>query len=192
MRPLRYSTSRSLVVGRSLTTHAMAVSILAAALTGCMAQGSPTPLAAVTASPAITLPAPSPSPGASPAEIHVVDQNPTVGAVIWAERIDPVTSAPGPRVRSFSAEAPTLFAVLPVANLPPGTVLRAEWTYNNTPLEALTRAVVIQEPYAEGWIAFSLTRSGDTLWPAGEYAITVSVNDVIAQAATITVAEPDA
>ncbi|MER3436142.1 MAG: hypothetical protein C4346_00040 [Chloroflexota bacterium] len=121
-----------------------------------------------------------------------MDQNPTVGTVIWTERIDPVTSAPGPRVSSLSAAAPTIFAVLPVANLPPGTVLRADWTYNNTPLEALTRAVIIQEPYAKGWIAFSLTRSGDTLWPVGEYAITVSVNDVIAQAATITVAEPDA
>lgn len=183
---------RSQVVGRSLTAYAMAMSILAAALTGCMAQGSPTPRVAVTASPTIAQTAPSPSPGASPAEVKVFAQNPTVGTVIWAERIDPVTSAPGPRVRSFGAETRTIYAVLPVAKLSPGTVLRADWAYNNTPLEALTRAVIVQEPYAEGWIAFSLTRSGETLWPAGEYAITVSVNNEIAQTATIAIGGPGA
>jgi hypothetical protein len=187
MRSVNYAPIRAQVVERSLTAHAIAVSILTAALTGCMAQGSPTPRAAITASPTIALPAPSPSPGASAAEIQELDQNPTVGSVIWTERIDPVTSAPGPSVTFFSVDAPSIFAVVPIANLPPGTVLRADWTYNTTPLEALTRAVIIHGPYAKGWIAFSLTRSGETLWPAGEYAITVSVNDVLARTATVAV-----
>jgi hypothetical protein len=150
-----------------------------------MNQGVPEIRATATPTPELVAPASPSAPVASP---HgTTSSSPTIGAVIWAESADPVTAAPGPSVRIYTSDAPGMYAVLPVANLQPGDMVRAEWTYNDTPLEALTRTFIIQAPYTEGWIAFSIVRSRDALWPAGTYAITVSVNDVVAQTATIEV-----
>ncbi len=159
--------------------------LVGAALTGCMNHCVPETRATVTPTPDLMAPVSPPAPVASPRSAP--SPPPAIGAVIWAESIDPVTAAPGPSVREYASDAPGLHAVLPAANLQPGDMVRAVWTYNDTPLEALTRTIIIQAPYTAGWIAFSIVRGTDAPWPAGTFAITVSVNDAAVQTATIEV-----
>lgn len=170
---------------KAIIARVAAAWLVGTVLTGCMNQGVPETRATATSTPRLVVPEPLPSPAASPQDTS--PSSPTIGTVVWAVSVDPVTAEPGLAVSVYTPDATGIYAVLPVAHLRPGDMVRAEWTYNDTPLEALTRTFIVQEAYTEGWIAFSVVRGKDTPWPAGTYAITISINGEVAQSATVEV-----
>jgi hypothetical protein len=109
-----------------------------------------------------------------------------IGAIVWASEIDADLGTPTETVDSFSSEDRTIYAVVPVSNVPENTVISAAWSYNNTSLDALLTTVTIATGQHAEWIEFHLTRSDD-LWPDGEYAIAISVDGEVAQQADVTV-----
>jgi hypothetical protein len=110
----------------------------------------------------------------------------TIGAVIWASEIDPETGAPSEIVDAFTSGTRTIYAVVPVSNVPENTVIVADWTYNNTSLDALSTSVTILPDQTPKWLEFHLSRSEDR-WPDGTYAIAISVGDEVVQQAEIEV-----
>jgi hypothetical protein len=123
---------------------------------------------------------------AGPALTRTPPMSLEIGAVVWTAAVDAQTKAPTGAVDSFPADAPTLYAALPVRNLPPNTILTAEWTYNSTSLDRLTTTAVSPYGIAAGWVDFHLTRS-DEPWPDGSYAISISVDGQVIQTADIAV-----
>lgn len=166
----------------------LVIVLTSASLAGCSAgnadRGTPT----ATATTPLTAPATSPSPstGAGVAASPVATRL-QVGSIVWATAVDPATKAPTEPVDAFPDTAPILYAAVPVQQLTPGVVLTAQWSYNDTPLTALTSAVVAERAAAETWVAFHLERVGDVAWPAGDYQIVVLVNGQPARTAQVEV-----
>jgi hypothetical protein len=168
--------------------------LVAVACSGSSDAPKPTPTPAPTASP---VPSPIPSPVASPSPLPDLAATPgvftsaqaDVGKVVWSTSLDPATNAPTHRVTALTANVTTIFATLPVYRVKPGTVFTAKWTYNNTPVEALTSHVTAGGSYAEAWIEFHITRAANQPWPAGTYEVTVLVGDQqqVAEQATVRV-----
>jgi hypothetical protein len=114
---------------------------------------------------------------------------PVLGDIVWTTDVDAQTKEPTSPVDAFTTEASTIYAALLVRNLPPGTVLTAEWTYNATSLDGLTTRVAVVAGAGEEWVVFHLTRSEEP-WPDGVYAISVSVDGEAAVRAEVGVEEP--
>ena len=115
-----------------------------------------------------------------------------VGPVVWTTRVDPATKAPLERVNSFPADAQAIVATVPLARVETGTILAASWTYNGTPIEGLGGSVTAATAARDVWVAFDLTRQVAEPWPAGTYAILVTVDGRPAQASEVTIEEGDA
>jgi hypothetical protein len=132
-----------------------------------------------------TLPAPS---GAGTPVPATAMPAPAIDAIVWAASVDPATQAPSQRVTSFSTDAPGIYACFSATNLNAGAVVEASWTYNKTSLDAFTTRLVLPDAAPQRWIAVHLTRDPNVPWPAGTYAVTVSVNGKTAQQAAVEVA----
>jgi len=112
-----------------------------------------------------------------------------IGPVVWATELEPGTNAPRAAVEIVPAEAPAIYATVPVLRLEPGAVLTASWSYNGTPLPAFDGRLVADRGQAGGWAEFHIARSGDAPWPPGVYSIAVAVDGQVAQEAAVLVGE---
>lgn len=108
-----------------------------------------------------------------------------LGPIVWATAIDASTNAPTPAVDVVPVDAPRIYASVPVGRLQRGTVLDARWTYNGTPLIGVEGTVTAERDQRGGWVAFLLSREDGEPWPAGVYAVVVSVDGVVAHASAI-------
>ncbi len=149
---------------------------LVSVLVGCGGDDAPTN---VTVTAETTTTPSGPAPTQPPASLEI-------GAVVWTTEVDPQTKAPTQAVDAFPDDAPTIFAALPVRDLPPGTMLTADWTYNSTSLDGLTTTAVAPSGAASGWVEFHLTRSAEP-WPDGTYAISVSAGGEVVQTAEVAI-----
>jgi hypothetical protein len=113
----------------------------------------------------------------------------TVGPIVWATEIDPATGAPIEPVTSYHPDAPRIIAVMQTSGLSAGSAVEATWEYNNTSLDAFLTRLVSATSAAESWISFHIERSPDVPWPVGTYRITVSLNGIAVQQASIEVTE---
>lgn len=135
---------------------------------------TPTPDGTATAAALALAAGPSPTPTSIPA--------PSYGDVVWTTAVDAQTKEPTSPVEAFTTDVQTIYAAIPVQNVPPNTVLTADWTYNATSLDGLTTSAELASATEDTWVEFHLTRSDD-LWPDGTYAISVSVDgEVVANA----------
>lgn len=115
-----------------------------------------------------------------------------LGEIEWAREIDPETNAPARRATGFVTTDPAIHAVVPVVRILQGTVVAARWSFNGEPVPVLDSEVTADRSYERGWIAFSLTKPADQIWPTGEYAITILVNGVEALNGSMIVRVPSA
>jgi hypothetical protein len=159
---------------------------LAAVIAGCggddASNGSQGTVSSADASATTAAAVLSSGPSATP----TIVPTPSFGDVVWATEVDPQTKAPVGAVDAFASDAPTLYAVVPVRNLPENTTLIADWTYNETSLDGLTSTATTASTIEEGWVEFHLTRSAEN-WPDGTYAITVRVDGQVVQTAEVAV-----
>jgi hypothetical protein len=150
---------------------------------------------APTATPTVLAATPAPSPAASPSPLPDFAATPgvftssqaDVGKIVWTTAIDPTTKAPTGRATELTPTIETIYAALPVYRVQPGTVFTAKWTYNNTPVDALTSQVTASGGYDEAWIEFHLTRAANQPWPTGTYQVTVLVGGQQAEQGTVQV-----
>jgi hypothetical protein len=111
--------------------------------------------------------------GATPASATPA---PALEEILWAVTIDPNSDAPLTVTRRYPVDTTRLTASVLATNLPPSTTVDAAWSYNNTSLDAFTTRVVIQDPAPRRWLSFHLDRNSETPWPAGTYAIQISLD----------------
>jgi hypothetical protein len=113
-----------------------------------------------------------------------------LGALVWAATIDPATNAPLQTAATFAPEVPRITATAPVHALPAGATVTASWEYNDTSLDDFTTRMVVPEALNERWLAFFIERDPAVAWPEGEYAVTISVNEIVTQHAAVDVVAP--
>jgi hypothetical protein len=111
-------------------------------------------------------------------------------AIEWAREIDPATNAPVRRATAFITTDAIIYAVLPVERIEQGSVVEATWSYNGTPVPALTATVTVEQTYENGWIEFHLTLPQGQIWPTGEYTIAIAINSQQVAESTIEVTVP--
>jgi hypothetical protein len=121
---------------------------------------------------------PSPTPAQLP--------SPSYGDIVWTTAVDAQTKEPSSPVERFFSDVRTIYAALPVRNVPPNTVLTADWAYNATSLDGLTTSAGFASGADDDWVEFHLTRS-DENWPDGTYAISVSVDGEVVASAEVEV-----
>jgi hypothetical protein len=114
-----------------------------------------------------------------------------LGAIVWAATVDPTTNAPLEAATTFAPDAARITAAVPVHALPAGATVTASWEYNNTSLDDFTTRMVLPESLNERWLAFFIERGSEVEWPEGEYAVTISVNEIVTQQAAVDVLAPD-
>lgn len=155
---------------------------------------NPTPTASPRASAAMASPSPtvgaSPSvgPGGTPATIQTADAE--IGQIVWAASLVSETNAPRQRITTFSATAPVIYAVLPVAWVKTGTKIQATWSFDGTPLPAFTTMATIPAEERELWLEFHLDRGKLAAWPSGTYEISIAINGQPATSAKVVVGTP--
>jgi len=113
----------------------------------------------------------------------------TVGKIAWTSSVDPITAAPGQHAKQFGRDAQGIYAVVNVTNLPAGAVLAAIWTYNGESLTLNASSVIPSTMFGEGYVQFHLQRDQGTLWPAGTFAITISLDGKTVQTASVDVVD---
>lgn len=113
-----------------------------------------------------------------------------IGPVVWSTAIDGETNAPVAPVEVVPVGAPAIYATLPVTRVQRGASLGATWTYNGTPLPTLGGAVVANREQVGGWVEFHIARAEDAVWPAGVYAVVVTVDGRLAQESAVRVGAP--
>jgi hypothetical protein len=111
------------------------------------------------------------------------------GPIVWATAVDQATDAPIAPVSTYPPDAPRIIAALQAFGLSAGSVVEATWEYNNTSLDAFSTRLVPADSTAESWISFYLDRRPDVPWPVGTYEVTVSLNGVTVQQASIEITE---
>jgi hypothetical protein len=113
---------------------------------------------------------------------------PEIGAVVWAAEVAPGTNEPLDRVERFSADALTIYAVVPVSRIAAGSVLRASWTYNGVPLEGLEQEITFDAaPDATTWVEFHLSLPTGETWPLGTYEVALKVDGQDVRTASVEV-----
>jgi hypothetical protein len=127
---------------------------------------------------------------ATPARSTPAAHVPAFDQIIWTTGTDPATNAPVDTVSGYSTDAPSIIAALQASNLPSGASVSAQWSYNDTPLDAFGTSLTAAGSVDERWITFRLDRDPGVPWPPGAYAISVSLNGSPVQEATIDVTEP--
>jgi hypothetical protein len=129
---------------------------------------------------------------ASPAASAYVSTNVELGEIEWAREIDPATNAPVRRATGFVTTDDAIHAVIPVIRIMEGAVVSATWSFDGEPVPALDASVTATGSYENGWIAFTLTRPVNDIWPTGIYGITITVDGAEALSAEVLVQVPPA
>ena len=104
-----------------------------------------------------------------------------IGPIAWATAIDPTTKAPHGVVPSFAADDRRLYAVMKVIRLSKGTSIAATWSYNGAPLDGFLRTIKADRDLRGAWLEFHIDLGDADAWPAGIYAIAVTVDGHPAQ-----------
>lgn len=151
-------------------------------LASCGAPGAPAELIA---------PSPVSTRAATPAPHPVATPVPGIGPIQWTSATDPETSAPVDTVTHYVTDAPRIIAASEAIALRAGSVVEARWEYNNTSLDSLTTRLQITADVHQQWLAFTLRRDPDVLWPAGTYRITISLDGVQVQQAAVDVVDAE-
>jgi hypothetical protein len=110
-----------------------------------------------------------------------------IGPVIWTTGVDPTTKAPTSEVRAFPAQARVIYATAQIRRLQKGATIAAAWSYNGTPIEGFDRSVTSADDQRNVWIEFHLDRRNGGAWPAGTYAVTLTVNGHVAEHGAVVV-----
>ena len=110
--------------------------------------------------------------------------------VVWTVGVTPGTNAPAEPVDQFTVDAETIYAVVRVTNVPQGAVLSAAWTYNGVPVEPASSSVTATVPIADGYVEFHLSHAPEVVWPDGTYAVAITLDGKVVQAAQVDVIEP--
>jgi hypothetical protein len=107
-----------------------------------------------------------------------------LGDIRWSS--EATTSAtPVAGLTQLTSDVPRIVANVPAYALSAGSQVSATWSYNNTSLDAFASTLTIDQPRAEQWVTFQLSRDTEAPWPTGVYEITVSLNGQAAQSASI-------
>lgn len=131
------------------------------------------------------------TPGATPATGYRAGPI-ELGSVTWATGVDPATGGPTGIVDRFEPDAAAIVAALPIAQAPAGTRLRADWTYNNTPLNGLSSEAAVVGDGGGRWATFTIDIPDGQRWPAGSYAVAISVDGTRALEASVALADQGA
>jgi hypothetical protein len=136
-------------------------------------------------------PTPTVGPTATNAAVAptVTTAPPSIEAIVWTTAVDSVSNAPLDPIEQFASEDGTIYGVVRAVNLPVGAVLAATWSYNDVPLDGAESTIVPARVYPAGYVEFHLTRSDGQPWPPGIYALTITLDGVSAQSATVDVVE---
>lgn len=171
-------------IGRSAARCRLALlAALALMLSGCGGSpGRPDDLVA---------PSSVPARSATSATPAVATPEPRIGPIRWTSGTDPESSAPVDDVSQYGADALEIIAASEAVALSAGSVVEARWDYNNTSLDALTTRLQITSDVHQQWLAFTLHRDPDVLWPSGAYRITISLDGEQVQQAVVEVVAPE-
>ncbi len=126
----------------------------------------------------------------APETASPVDTTPTIGDITWTTAIASGTRGPVDDVARYSTDAPSIIAVMPAASLPPEAEVEARWAYNSTALDEFATRISGDRGPGDRWITVRLDRAADVLWPAGVYQVTVSLDGVLVQEASVEVIDP--
>ncbi len=133
------------------------------------------------------------TPGAGPVSLGGT----TIGAVVWADEVDPTTQSPAGALETIPDNVAEIYAALPLTSIAAGSVVSASWSYNGVPLATLTSSVTASTATTDTWVAFRLNRVGagtpaprsDEDWPDGDYGVVITVDGQVVQESTVTVEE---
>lgn len=90
-----------------------------------------------------------------------------------AAEVDPALLSPAIKTDVFSTDAPIVYATMLVKNAPEGTVVSADWVYEEEDYTIGTAEVSTTE--TSQYIAFNLTMP-DTGFPEGRYRVDISLD----------------
>ena len=113
------------------------------------------------------------------------------GDVVWALSTDPATGAPVAPVRGFAPEAPAIVAAVPIERAPAGTRFRADWRYNDTPLDGMSSEIVVDGAGDGRWVNFVIAIPEGETWPTGSYEVVISVDAQRALRAAVEVVDAE-
>ncbi len=99
----------------------------------------------------------------------------SMGEVQWATQLDD-SGAPVESLTQVSRTVQVIHAVAQLSAVPPGTRYTAEWTINGQTIEGKSETVEVSDGAASGWISFSLTWTGEALWPVGALGVTITAD----------------
>jgi hypothetical protein len=156
----------------------LVISILVGALAGCVAgDDEPRDPAVETA-----------EAGASGEAPEALNGPPVLGTVTWSTAVQPGTNEPVGVVERFPDSTSVLYAVFPVQRLPKGSSIRASWTFNGTSLDGLEQELTAPRDQVSGWLEFHLERTTQEPWPDGQYAVSLTADNVQIATAEVAVA----
>jgi hypothetical protein len=146
---------------RTRWTRIASLLVVAVLIAGC-SSGDETP--EPTAEPTVQLtPTIEPTPAMS------------MGEVLWAVALDN-TGAPVESLTQVSRTTDVIHAVAELRAVQPGTQYTVEWTINGQAIEGKSETIEVEDGAASGWISFSLTWTGQTLWPVGALGVTITAD----------------
>ncbi|HYJ13292.1 MAG TPA: hypothetical protein VEW66_06855 [Thermomicrobiales bacterium] len=133
--------------------------MLALVLMGCGSADNPDSVPTV--GPATATPQPTPSL--------------QMGQVLFAESIGPDGAAvdPAPQIPRSTT---SIYAVVEVANVQPGSSFSAAWTMDGTAIPELDSQTSLEAGASKGQIAFHLNWDGAALWPVGTLGVTITAD----------------
>lgn len=169
----------------STANRSLGVACLGLACAVLVSCGEPGPAAPTDPSPR----APSHSPAGATATPVATAVKLRIGDIIWATATDPATNAPVEPVLSYRADAPRIIAAVKSQALPTGSIVEATWEYNDTSLDAFATRLTATDSGAERWLSFHITRDPNVPWPAGTYAVTISLDGIPVQQGSVEVSE---
>lgn len=188
-RAARVSGGRRGVLAALLSLLILAVAVPSGQTAKPTPTPSPTAGTAALATPSPTVGAsPGVGPAGTPATIRTADAE--IGHIVWAASLAPDTNAPRQRITTFSATAPAIYAVLPVAWVSKGTKIQATWSFDGTPLPTFTTTATMPAEERELWLEFHLERGDLPAWPSGTYMISIAINGQPATSAKVVVGTP--
>jgi len=98
-----------------------------------------------------------------------------LGELTWTTGIDE-SGAPVDILEEFSRHDLVIYAAVEVENAPAGETLSANWSLDEEPIDAIDSTVTIDSESETGWVAFTLTWDGDSLWPTGVLGIEITAS----------------
>jgi hypothetical protein len=98
-----------------------------------------------------------------------------LGSVTWATGIDE-SGAPVDDLEEFSRHSSLIYAVVEVENASAGETLSAAWSLDDVPIEAIASTATIDREVGSGWVSFSLTWEGESLWPVGTLGVAITAS----------------